>query len=856
MRTVTLPPLSVTEQAKIQDEDVAAASSPAKGKLRIGVGRQFDQPLTVNQTTPATDWLQLADGSHVWTARITSTGAAGSRVHLESLNLPRGVQLLVYDPAQPAPAAPVSLETLYGQQDTWMESVMAETVMVECRVAPQVNPSTVRFAITGVSHFYRPLDSTATAKDLACENDVTCYRAWTNTASGVARIYFVDAGNAYLCTGCLLNTLPSTFAPYFLTANHCINNQNAASTLELWWFYQTTVCNGTPPSSSNVPHTTGGAVLLAGSPENDFTFLRLHQEPPAGAAYLGWSTGSPRGGDNMTSIHHPGQPPDDYKRISFGSFSSSDFDFWYVHWNNGTTEEGSSGSPLFNQNQQVIGQLYGGDLACPPNAIDQYGRFDGTYNLIHQWLEPAPPANDHCSGAVALTNNVYYSQSTDSATDDTEPCAGTISKGVWFTFKPTVLGTATVNANSSDFSTLLEVFTGGCGALQSLLCDFDTVTFTCVPGTTYRICAGGYLGGSGTLGLRASAVAGSVSILDFGSTLDFGSIPVGQTATRNLILTNSGNTTLNISGLSLPSGLSGDWSGSIPAPGSQTVPLTFTPSTQASYSAPLVVNSDATLGSGIISVSASGYYPLARTWSLWWQHTNGTVAVWSLNGTNLISTIRANPANPGANWNLVAAADFNSDQQTDLVFESNGGLLAAWLMNGANRQAGAYLTPGSVDPKWRVMATGDLNGDGQRDLLWQSPDGTVAAWLMNGLVTGQSLRLNSSAVDPSWRLAGSADFNGDNQTDLLFQNKDGRLTAWLMNGTAKIQSVYLNPRQVDPKWTAAAIVDFNQDGHPGIIWQHITGSLSYWQMDGTNNVHSGRLNPASVDPAWHIVGPR
>jgi hypothetical protein len=500
-RTATLAALSPADLARLQQEDATRASARDHKRLRVGIERRLAEPLLVNAQTAGTEWTEAAGGWRVWSARLTSSGASGLRIHLDNVQLPPGARLLVYDPAHPAAEAAVTAETLRGQRDVWMESVFAETVILECQVPPEVEPATVAFSVASVSHFYRPLLGGFVQKTLGCEQDVACYPAWATTASGIARMYFVDTGSTYLCTGCLLNTTPSSFVAYFLTANHCIGNQTVASTLELYWLDQTSMCNGSPPMLSNLPHTTGGADYLAGSSGNDFTFLRLHQNPPNSAAYLGWSTASPATGESLAGLHHPGQPTNDYTRICFGNTSSSDANFWTIQWNTGTTEEGSSGSPLLNSGQQVIGQLYGGNLACPPDASDDYGRFNVTYQAIHQWLEPVPPANDTCAGAIALTNNVYYSQQTDSATDDSAPCSGTISKGVWFTFTPTVLGTATVDTYPSDFDTQLEVLSGNCGALKSVGCRYYSANafhFTCLPGTTYHICVGGLYGDSAT----------------------------------------------------------------------------------------------------------------------------------------------------------------------------------------------------------------------------------------------------------------------------------------------------------------------------------------------------------------------
>jgi plastocyanin len=336
----------------------------------------------------------------------------------------------------------------------------------------------------------------------------------------------------------------------------------------------------------------------------------------------------------------------------------------------------------------------------------------------------------------------------------------------------------------------------------------------------------------------------------------FGSLPAGQTAARTLVITNRGTLTMNVSGITYPPAFSGDWSGSLAPHHSQQVPITFSPTDQASYSGTIVVSSDAAAGLGLLPISGTGYFPLTNTWTIWWQNTGGTLALWSMDGTNAEQRVVLNPPSSGSTWRVAGTTDFNGDDQTDLLFESSGGGVAAWLMNGSNRQTNSYLTPRLTDPAWQARGIGDLNGDGGRHILWQRADGYLATWLMNGPVATQTARLNPLWVDPSWKIAGIADLDGDTKSDILFRNTDGRIAVWFMNGVNRTSAGYLNPKTIDPSWRLAATVDFNGDGHPGLLWEHTSGALAYWQMAGTNMVHSGRLNPASVDPAWQIVGPR
>jgi hypothetical protein len=71
---------------------------------------------------------------------------------------------------------------------------------------------------------------------------------------------------------------------------------------------------------------------------------------------------------------------------------------WTVEWDrNTTTEGGSSGSPLFDQNHRIIGQLWGGGASCSNlSSPDYYGRVRSSWepansnstNQLKFWLDP------------------------------------------------------------------------------------------------------------------------------------------------------------------------------------------------------------------------------------------------------------------------------------------------------------------------------------------------------------------------------------------------------------------------------------------------------------------------------------
>jgi hypothetical protein len=87
-------------------------------------------------------------------------------------------------------------------------------------------------------------------------------------------------------------------------------------------------------------------------------------------------------------------------------------------WELGVTEGGSSGSPLFDQNGRIIGQLFGGGALCSGTTdngqLDFYGRFGiswdtGTTNAtqLKHWLDPTgtnPSTLDALENVLAVND--------------------------------------------------------------------------------------------------------------------------------------------------------------------------------------------------------------------------------------------------------------------------------------------------------------------------------------------------------------------------------------------------------------------------------------------------------------------
>lgn len=392
--------VAVIEAPRVDAAPLLAEDATRAGPgvaLRTGAIVELDAPIN-----PAVDglWMVTASGERVWRISVRACGAASVGVRLASFNLPSEATWSIAG-ADGVARAFDGLGPNLGEA-FWAPAVAGDRVDVEYRQPASVDAAP-DFVIDQVAHHYRPIADPAAINELGlesgsygpreslllpCEVDVMCRSANAVARDSVGAMSFASGGWFYVCTGALLNDVDTnTFAAWFLTANHCISTQAEASTLTVYWFYQSGTCNGTVPGKGTVP-TTIGSTLIATSTASDFAFLRLNDDVGGGQGLAGWRR-TPYGG-TVVGIHHPGGS---FKRWSSGATTTSGptcsgtplTSFVNCDWTDGVIEPGSSGSPLFDNKWQVIGQLLGvcatNTPGCsnPQDYNNLYGRFDVSY---------------------------------------------------------------------------------------------------------------------------------------------------------------------------------------------------------------------------------------------------------------------------------------------------------------------------------------------------------------------------------------------------------------------------------------------------------------------------------------------
>lgn len=417
--------LDALDHAALLAEDTANAAT--EKRLRIGMVREI--PLG----TSAGTWHSVAGVGEVWTLGLTSDGAVGLRVHFTEVNLPDGGQLAVWSATDAVLMdGPFTGRGPLEEGEFWTTVLPGEAAVV-AYVAPAGagGAGAPPFTVAGVLHLYRDFLAEESPSPLAgtCHNDVTCYPEWHPLRNAVARIQFIDGGQSFVCTGQLLNSLNGDLTPYFLTANHCIGSQAAASTLVAYWLYQTSSCNGAIPALISRPQSAF-AELLAFNIFADSSLLMVRGTLPPNVFWSGWTPNAVPAGAASACIHHP---RGEFKRISFGNRDASVGDFWRIAWTDGPTEGGSSGSGIWRSDtQQLYGQLSGGPSSCQSVTFDDFGKFStgfGTFgSLLSGGSDDNLEPNNSCAAATVLSagrvsNRIVKWADSDWYAIDVPPCA-------------------------------------------------------------------------------------------------------------------------------------------------------------------------------------------------------------------------------------------------------------------------------------------------------------------------------------------------------------------------------------------------------------------------------------------------
>ena len=393
---VFLPAVDEARYLAEDARDAVAADKPLR----------FAAPIAVS-FGPATDgtWVTLPDGSRIWRLRVISAGARSLNFGLTGVILPPEATLHFYPADEQSFDGPYAAEDLTAAGEFWTAVIPGDDAVVELRMPPRAK-FPAELLVSQVGHDYRGFEQIVkdAAKQGSCNNDVVCAVGdpWRSEIRSEG-VYTLSG--AWTCSGQMINSNDPTHPPYLLTAYHCGISSGNAGSLVVYWRFESPQC-GNLCCGPLTYHQTG-STFKAKYSNSDFCLVRLSQDPVADfqVYYSGWDATTTNAPATAVCIHHPNC---DEKAISFtntalavtsylSNSTPGDGSHWRVnHWDDGTTEPGSSGSGLWDPNHHLVGQLHGGYASCSSITSDWFGRFAISWNgggsaatRLKDWLDPS-----------------------------------------------------------------------------------------------------------------------------------------------------------------------------------------------------------------------------------------------------------------------------------------------------------------------------------------------------------------------------------------------------------------------------------------------------------------------------------
>ncbi|HOY33055.1 MAG TPA: hypothetical protein PKW80_14340, partial [Bacteroidales bacterium] len=414
-----------------EDNDRAAKSEP----YRIGITLPVDLSI-INSGT----WTEApSQNANIWRLTVKSEGAKAIGLGYASFYLPEGAKLFLYNKDR---SMVIGAYTSLNNSDNYFfvnEKVKGDEITLELFLPNEIK-NNVFLHITELNYFYRQPENNMAKLSGSCEVNINCSPEgdnWQDEKKGVCLIDIKNGSYWFNCSGSLVNNTSLNCTPYVLLADHChyYNGYPSSSDYNSWVFnfhYESSTCAGTTASGT---FTKTGCTLKAhdtygqNDVGSDFCLVQISSAITQDVYYNGWDRNNTASASGV-GIHHPDA---DIMKISTYTSALTSYNYggtgthWRVVWaattnGHGVTEQGSSGSPIFNSTGKIVGTLTGGSSYCStPTNPDYYGKVyyhwdqNGTTadKRLKDWLDPTN------TGATSLAGMASCSSCTPPTTQAT-----------------------------------------------------------------------------------------------------------------------------------------------------------------------------------------------------------------------------------------------------------------------------------------------------------------------------------------------------------------------------------------------------------------------------------------------------
>ncbi|MDR1258498.1 MAG: T9SS type A sorting domain-containing protein [Tannerellaceae bacterium] len=423
-----MPSFDLESELRIED--------PSSEGLRGGYRFAYKFITDFNRNNSGTSFT-LPDGRRVWRLGIRSHGALSINVLFTEYELPEGAQVFLYNSSRTHVLGAFNHLNNSTMGLLPVSPVEGDELIVEY-IEPAVPAFSGRLTIGEVNHGYRPLlkgyEPGDNRSDYACMASPACFGEDREYALISRSVVLLTIDGVTACTGVMVNNTLNDGKPYLLTASHCLNKNFGVTSPDYEAVAGRIVCffNYTSPTCDSLIRGTeemsvSSAIYRAVNEKSDMALLELAEAPPAyyQPYYAGWTIEERGDKPPYAGIHHPRASVKRINicedRLRMRTFSIKEMDFYSnSHWNvalwsEGSTDGGSSGSPLFDSSHRLTGYLSGGASTCFAPEDDYYVAFskawapsDNASEQLKIWLDPAGNGSQTLDGLDPYDINPCY----------------------------------------------------------------------------------------------------------------------------------------------------------------------------------------------------------------------------------------------------------------------------------------------------------------------------------------------------------------------------------------------------------------------------------------------------------------
>lgn len=420
-----------------------------------------------------------SDGSVVRSVEFTCENATSMGVLFSRLSLEEGDTL--YLVSENDFLGPITKSSGFVTENVLLPFLQGNRLIVEFKTR---NRGSLRSVVIGtVGSSFRALPNGNSMSEDVCSLHAASHPLLSKVKQSVCALIYYEDYSFYYASGSLINNTSGDGTPYVLTAEHTIGSEAVAKTSVAFFNYESP--HGRSDIRGPMEFFIPGSTLISFNSNLDLSLLRLPSLPRRDfRPYMaGWSReSSPHA--PFYGIHHPSGT---CKRVSIENdaispqtlevegYTYAPYAHWNVkRWDVGTTEGGSSGSPLLDSNLRIVGALTSGSSTCLSPVSDDYYRLSVAWDYssapaaqLKYWLDPTSSNVTVLDGTDPYEEDSVYRQSpitpeeAEGATSLSIPERATLIAQHYVTSKDAYLhGIHFISANSK-LPTRIYLYKGG-----------------------------------------------------------------------------------------------------------------------------------------------------------------------------------------------------------------------------------------------------------------------------------------------------------------------------------------------------------------------------------------------------------